>query len=767
MTDADERDEPLGPGSEARALVATAEDDRAVAVDLLQRRAVARQRAQLGVDAIIEEAVREQLAAISVESLRGVADGLRLGALDEAGYGSVASVLAVDQADLEAVHGVGAQTAIRVVGAARTLEQAVRQAAQPRFDVVATPPLHTDTLRAVRQVELTDRALASLEPQLRGFVSAVDRLLPGARRAASRLRSLFTFGSKRERDASALQQLDGVVESSRSLLANAAEGLTALDRELTDAELWSDYQRRAAAYNGVVIDIGGLELDREAAQGFLPEDVAARVSEHPLDTSLLDVSLRGYQAFGARFALAQRHVMVGDEMGLGKTVEALAAIAHLAARGRHHALVVCPASVLINWTLEVARHTRLEAFRVHGDDRAEALDAWISRGGVAVTTFDSLRSLGPPPAVELAMLVVDEAHYVKNPEAQRTQAVLAWRQRAERTLFLSGTPMENRVEEFRALVGHLRPDVADQVEAVDGLAGAAAFRAAVAPVYLRRNQVDVLAELPPRVETAEWLDFVGDDLAAYRQAVVERQFMAMRRAAFVPATTKGSAKLDRLVEIVDEALENGRKVVVFSYFLDVLDIVCDVLGEVVVGPLHGGVPAPERQALVDELTAREEPCVLVSQIESGGTGLNIQAASVVVLCEPQWKPSTEEQAIARCHRMGQVRPVDVHRLLVEDSVDERMVEVLAAKARLVDEYVEKSDLKDAAAQATDQSPLANAERVASEAQEERRIIHDEQRRLGLEDRSGADEGEPVRPERWAPADDDLGDGDRPTPGDGG
>jgi SNF2 family DNA or RNA helicase len=290
--------------------------------------------------------------------------------------------------------------------------------------------------------------------------------------------------------------------------------------------------------------------------------------------------------------------------------------------------------------------------------------------------------------------------------------------------------MENRVEEFRALVGHLRPDVADRVEAVDGLAGAAAFRLAVAPVYLRRNQIDVLAELPPRVETAEWLDFVGADLAAYRHAVAERQFMAMRRAAFVPGTTAGSAKLDRLVEIVDEALANGRKVVVFSYFLDVLDIVCGALGDtVVVGPLHGAVPPTERQALVDELTARQEPCVLVSQIESGGTGLNIQAASVVVLCEPQWKPSTEEQAIARCHRMGQVRPVDVHRLLVEDSVDERMVEVLARKARLVDEFVEKSDLKEAAPGAVDRSRLPDLERVASEAEEERRIIELERERL--------------------------------------
>jgi SNF2 family DNA or RNA helicase len=293
--------------------------------------------------------------------------------------------------------------------------------------------------------------------------------------------------------------------------------------------------------------------------------------------------------------------------------------------------------------------------------------------------------------------------------------------------------MENRVEEFRTLVHHLQPNVARRVSAVDGLAGAARFRSAVAPVYLRRNQTDVLQELPPRLETEEWVTFAVDDFGAYRDAVAERNFMAMRQAAYLPGTAAGSQKLARLIEIVEEATANERKVIVFSFFRRVLDTIADELGDVAMGPLTGSVAPTKRQRLVDDFTAARTARVLVSQIEAGGVGLNIQAASVVLLTEPQWKPSIEEQAIARCHRMGQARPVDVHRLLAEDSVDQRMLEILATKAALFDEYVRRSELKEISPDAVDVSSVDEAKRVASIAEEERRIIEAERRRLGLDD----------------------------------
>ena len=257
----------------------------------------------------------------------------------------------------------------------------------------------------------------------------------------------------------------------------------------------------------------------------------------------------------------------------------------------------------------------------------------------------------------------------------------------------------------------------------------------MAPVYLRRNQDDVLNELPPLLETEEWVDLDGRAMRAYRDAVFAGNFMAMRRAAYEPRTVGDSAKLRRLVEIADEATEDGRKVVVFSFFRDVLETVATTLGPKAVGPLTGSVTPSMRQAMVDEFAARQGPAVLVSQVRAGGVGLNIQAASVVILAEPQLTPTAEEQAIARCHRMGQVRRVDVHRILTTNSVDQRMLELLHGKRVVFDEYARRSDLADNSPDAVDVSDLTATKAAASEAEAERRtkeIIEKEQRRLRQE-----------------------------------
>src|SRR5262249_46393099 len=150
--------------------------------------------------------------------------------------------------------------------------------------------------------------------------------------------------------------------------------------------------------------------------------------------------------------------------------------------------------------------------------------------------------------------------------------------------------------------------------------------------------------------TQEWVALEGAAMRAYRRAVVEGNFMAMRRAAFEPGTVKESPKLRRLVEIVSEAADGGRKVIVFSYFRDVLETVIaglagldGVPGVPVVGPLTGDIPPADRQAMVDKLTSTSGPAVLVSQIQAGGVGLNIQAASVIIIAEPQLTPTMEEQ----------------------------------------------------------------------------------------------------------------------------
>ena len=296
---------------------------------------------------------------------------------------------------------------------------------------------------------------------------------------------------------------------------------------------------------------------------------------------------------------------------------------------------------------------------------------------------------------------------------------------------MTGTPMENRVEEFQTLVDHVQPDTGLALENENGFLEPDAFRRAVSTVYLRRNQSDVLQELPERIETDEWLTLEGSAADIYRWAVESGNFMDMRRAAFMTDDPYESPKLARLLEITTEAADRGLKTVVFSFFRDVIDRIHAGLGSRAAGPITGSVPAERRQQIVDQFTDSAAPAVLVSQVEAGGVGLNLQAASVVILAEPQWKPSTEEQAIARCHRMGQVRRVEVHRLLTEDSVDKGMVEILRGKSVLFDSYARGSTIKDATPDAVDTGDHAKPEKAMSQREQERQIISAERQRLGL------------------------------------
>jgi SNF2 family DNA or RNA helicase len=596
------------------------------------------------------------------------------------------------------------------------------------------PTTQTDLLSSLRRLEAANRWINPLCPRLEELAQRLDKVINSSSLHFRRILRLFAGRRRREAAKQALGQLIRLVNSpdTLALASEMSRVKTRLTSMPTDArQLWDDYTARPVVYNGFLVEVGGLEPQEDASQGFLPKEIVKRVNAFELNKGLLTASLRGYQSFGARYALVQERTILGDDMGLGKTIEALAVMCHLRSKGATHTFVVCPASVLANWEHEIKKHTRLRrVWRLHGAQREWALKRWGQQGGVAITTFATLGSLDLP-SVEIAAVVVDEAHYIKNPHAKRTKAVRSLLAQSKHLLLMSGTPMENRVEEFRILVNHIRPEIASTISATDGLTGATAFRRAVAPVYLRRNQDDVLAELPDKIEVEEWLALDGSAAAHYRQAVEGGNFMDIRRAAFLTEHPLDSPKLRRLLEITEEAMSNHRKVVVFSFFLDVINRVCEALGSKAFGPLTGSVSGPKRQVLLDQFSKSPKPAVLVSQIEAGGVGLNIQAASVVILTEPQWKPSTEMQAIARCYRMGQVRPVEVHRLLTENSVDEHMKEVLTRKSVLFSEYATKSHIKDVAPEATDSTDEDRLVKAVSQIEQERRIIELERRRLGL------------------------------------
>jgi superfamily II DNA or RNA helicase len=662
-----------------------------------------------------EEIVERELAKIPVSRLRDVTDGrLRTAPLEEGGLTTVAHVLRATHEQLDRLPGVGEKSAKLAVSAAHQVSAAVAESVKVRIELDPGDRPATAMVRNLHRLVEVDRVAPAAREQAARMRAELTALLITARPAGGRVRMFFANQQQRKAALAAAVKLERVLiwAGTNEVAVGLLRADDLLSRRLARPRTaWKAFEQRSPEFYSVLADLIDGGVDVAASEGFLSEDIVARVRAQPLDERFRRVTLRGYQSFGARFALVQRRVIIGDEMGLGKTIQAIAVLAHLRAGDGRYFLVVCPASVLINWIREVENRSHLRVHKLHGPDRDTNLKAWLRDGDVAVTTIDSLHDLDVPAALRIDVLVVDEAHYAKNPNARRSVAVREFTDRAERVLFLTGTPMENRVDEFKSLVGYLQPRLTPAISDTDAVAGAVAFRQAVAPVYLRRNQEDVLTELPELVRADDWLEFSSADFRAYRDSVASGNFMAMRRAAYVTGDPATSAKLARLVELVGEAAVNGRKVVVFSYFRDVLATVHRLLGPAAFGPLTGSVAPAARQGLVDQFSAVKGHAVLVSQIQAGGVGLNIQAASVIIICEPQIKPTIEDQAIARSHRMGQVRSVQVHRLLTSDSVDERLLEILRTKSALFDDFARKSHLAAATPDALDASDSAIARKV--------------------------------------------------------
>lgn len=255
---------------------------------------------------------------------------------------------------------------------------------------------------------------------------------------------------------------------------------------------------------------------------------------------------------------------------------------------------------------------------------------------------------------------------------------------------MTGTALENKANEMAELIKILQPRVATEIRGMEFLSSAPQFREKVAPAYYRRKRADVLAELPDLIENREWCEMTSIEESIYEESVLGKNFMEVRRVSWNVPDLSDSSKASRMMEIISEAAEEGRKVIVFSFFLDTIKKVTNLLGEKCFGPINGSISPQRRQEMIDEFDSAPAGSVLAAQIQAGGTGLNIQSASVVIICEPQLKPSIENQAISRAYRMGQTRNVLVYRLLCEESVDERITAILESKQAIFDAFADKS-----------------------------------------------------------------------------
>jgi superfamily II DNA or RNA helicase len=456
----------------------------------------------------------------------------------------------------------------------------------------------------------------------------------------------------------------------------------------------------------------------------LQERIAATVAairrnpkSHPLRTSLLKVEILPYQLDGIAFAAGAGRAILADDMGLGKTLQGIG-VAELLAREANvrKVLVVCPASVKSQWRSEVLRFSQRDCQVVLGS--AEQRAAQYENGCFfTICNYEQvLRDILAIERTKWDLIVLDEGQRIKNWEAKTTQTMKSLR--SPFALVLSGTPLENRLDDLFSVVEFIddrrlgpafrffnRHRVTDEKGKVLGYKDLDVLRAALKPVLLRRTRSAVMKELPPRTTevvrvppTAEQADIEQAQMQVVstivrKSYISEMDLLRLQKALLLARMNADSTylidkrppgystKLERLQELFEElAAEEERKIIVFSEWTTMLTLIERQIKHLELDyvRLDGSVPQKKRQQLVHQFQ-RDPQCRVFLATNAGSTGLNLQAANTVINVDLPWNPAVLEQRIGRAHRMGQKSPVQVYLLVTEGTIEEKLLGTLSAK----------------------------------------------------------------------------------------
>ena len=541
--------------------------------------------------------------------------------------------------------------------------------------------------------------------------------------------------------------LDGetLSEQEVNLLAEAKRGLVRIRGKFVaaDPELMARARSRrehrltaiealAAALSGSVVVDG--ERVAVAASGTLDE-LASRLSSRGANESDdfatpkgLHAELRPYQRRGVAWLQSMVAAGLGgclaDDMGLGKTLQVIALhLTSIASTGAS-TLVICPTSLLGNWEREIRRFAPgVPVRRYHGGARTlEDLGA----GAIVITSYGvARREAMALDAAAFSLVVADEAQHVKNPASATARSLR--RISASARLALTGTPVENRLSDLWAILDWTTPGllgslehfvrhVATPIERYRDPVVTERLARTVRPFLLRRRKTDpeVAPDLPARTvsdvpvalsaeqvqlyeaEVREAMDVIGRADGIERQALVLRLLTVLKQICNHPAqylhqagpVAGRSGKLDALEELVPVIIAEGDSVLVFSQFVECLTLIETRLRDLGIATrfLHGKISAKRRSAMVEEFQAGEVPVFLLS-LKAGGVGLNLTRATHVIHFDRWWNPATEDQATDRAHRIGQDRPVQVHRLITEGTLEDRISELIEKKRGLAEAVV--------------------------------------------------------------------------------
>lgn len=639
-------------------------------------------------DRLMADEVMKVLRTVPIEEVNRDKRGIKTKALRDYGYKTLADIATASVYTIASVKGISQDAASIIRQIVKGYIDEVQKTIKIQLSVDKKTTANTRIVTAVYKYDYALDYGKTCRKLLSENKEKIEQWIDEVAPATSALRWMLTFGGAKQRTEAAYNNL-----RNQETYEQAAHQVLFEIEELENVpgtRAWEYFKKNPVKFFNILEDVVPGILGNDDAVYGLPEDLAREVQDEAFFPEGLLCDLRRYQEWGVKYILHQGRVLLGDEMGLGKTIQAIATMVSLKNTGATHFVVVCPASVITNWCREVSQKSKLQVTKIHGAGREQALASWIKTGGVAVTTYETTAYFKLDEAFDVSLIIVDEAHYIKNVRAQRSANVRKLCDHAKRLLFMTGTALENNVDEMISLIQVLRPDISSAIRGISFMSAAPQFREKIAPVYYRRKREDVLTELPELIEKQEWCGLSEKELEVYKQTLQTGSYPAVRQVSWNVGDVHGSSKAKRLQELVEEAKQDGRKVIVFSFFLHTIQCICELFENECMAPINGSVTPQKRQEIIDEFDDAPAGTILAAQIQSGGTGLNIQSASVVVICEPQFKPSIENQAISRAYRMGQTRNVLVYRLLCENTVDEKITDLLKRKQEVFDAFADKS-----------------------------------------------------------------------------